>query len=79
MRAPHLHFKVSADGMQPLVTHVFVAGPDAATDSVFGLRDSLVRGFERLDATTATPDGRPVTGTWTRVRFEIVLAEQRDA
>jgi hydroxyquinol 1,2-dioxygenase len=73
MRAPHLHFKVAAPGVQTLITHVFVAG-QTESDSVFGIRDSLVRAFDRHDASTPTPDGRVVTGSWTSVRFDIVLA-----
>ncbi|GAB2477858.1 peptidase associated/transthyretin-like domain-containing protein [Jatrophihabitans fulvus] len=76
MRAPHLHFMVSAPGCATLVTHIFVAGDDLGADSVFGIRQSLVRDFERQPAGTPTPDGRAVDGTWTRVRFDIVLAEE---
>ena len=71
MRAPHLHFMVSADGYQRLVTHIFVAAGD---DSVFGVRDSLVKAFVRQPVATSTPDGRPIEGSWTTVRFDIVLA-----
>jgi hydroxyquinol 1,2-dioxygenase len=72
MRAPHLHFLVSAPGHRTLITHVFVAGESLSGDSVFGVRDSLVRPFVR--STGPTPDGRPVDGGWTRVRFDVVLA-----
>ena len=77
MRAPHLHFMVSAPGCRTLVTHVFVAGGSLGGDSVFGVRDSLVRPFVRSDG--PTPDGRVVDGSWTQVRFDIVLApDDRD-
>ncbi len=73
MRAPHLHFMVTADGHRRVVTHIFVAdGPTA--DSVFGVRASLVKPFERQRAGTPTPDGRALDGPWSRVRFDIVLA-----
>jgi hydroxyquinol 1,2-dioxygenase len=81
MRAPHLHVKASAAGWRTLITHVFVAGDDAASDSVFGLRESLVRDFVRHDAAVEPPDGRPVAGTsptWTRVRFDLVLQPADD-
>ncbi|HTZ45876.1 MAG TPA: dioxygenase [Jatrophihabitans sp.] len=74
MRAPHLHFMVSAGGFRTLVTHIFVAGDDLASDSVFGIRQSLVKPFERQPPGAPTPDGRAVAGSWTRVRFDIVLA-----
>jgi hydroxyquinol 1,2-dioxygenase len=72
MRAPHLHFLVSAPGFRTLVTHIFVAGESFGGDSVFGVRDSLVKPFVR--STGPTPDGRAVEGSWTQVRFDIVLA-----
>jgi protocatechuate 3,4-dioxygenase beta subunit len=75
MRPAHLHFRVSADGFETLVTHIFVAG-DAhlATDAVFGVRNSLVRQFRRSRPGDQPPDGRTVDGTWTRANFDIVLA-----
>jgi hydroxyquinol 1,2-dioxygenase len=75
MRASHLHFMVSAEGQRTLVTHIFVRGDDYLdSDTVFGVKDSLVRDFERQAAGTPAPDGRAVEGTWSRVGFDIVLA-----
>ena len=74
MRAPHLHFMVSADGLRTLITHIFVAGDELAADSVFGVRDSLIKSFEIQAAGDPTPDGRAVDGSWSRARFDIVLA-----
>jgi hydroxyquinol 1,2-dioxygenase len=76
MRTSHLHFMVSAPEKRTLVTHIFVAGCEYLDqDSVFGVKESLVRDFERQPAGTATPDGRDLGNrTWTRVRFDIVLA-----
>ena len=76
MRASHLHFMVSADGMRTLVTHIFVRGDEMLDrDAVFGVRDSLVTDFERQPAGTLAPDGRDLGGRgWSRVRSDIVLA-----
>ena len=76
MRASHLHFLVRAAGLRPLVTHIFVRGDDLLDrDSVFGVRDSLVKDFELQPAGTPTPDGRDLGDReWSRVRFDIVLA-----
>jgi hydroxyquinol 1,2-dioxygenase len=76
MRASHLHFMVSADGKRTLVTHIFVRGdPQLSSDAVFGVKDSLVKEFERQPAGTQAPDGRDLgSRTWSRVRFDIVLA-----
>ncbi len=75
MRASHLHFMVTAPGLRTLVTHIFVEGDELLDrDSVFGVKDSLVKRFDRQPAGTAAPGGREVDGTWSRVRFDIVLA-----
>ncbi|GAA4481872.1 protocatechuate 3,4-dioxygenase subunit beta [Rhodococcus olei] len=76
MRASHLHFMVAAENLRTLVTHIFVAGDDLlARDSVFGVKDSLVKDFVRQPADSPTPGGRDLGGiAWSRVRFDIVLA-----
>jgi hydroxyquinol 1,2-dioxygenase len=78
MRAAHLHFMVQASGYRTLVTHIFVRGDELlASDAVFGVKDSLVRDFDRQSAGAPTPDGRVVAGTWSRTAFDIVLAPAR--
>ncbi|MBJ7289380.1 intradiol ring-cleavage dioxygenase [Williamsia sp.] len=76
MRASHLHFMVTAPGMRRLVTHIFVRGDELLdSDSVFGVKDSLVMDFVEQPTETPTPDGRDLNGsTWARVGFDIVLA-----
>jgi hydroxyquinol 1,2-dioxygenase len=75
LRAAHLHFMVTAPGLRTLVTHIFVRGDELLdADSVFGVKDSLVMDFDEQPAGTPTPDGRAVEGTWSRTRFDIVLA-----
>lgn len=77
MRAPHLHFMVTAPGFRRLITHIFVAGdPWVDNDSVFGVKESLIRPFDRHDAGTPTPDGRQVAGRWTSTSFDIVLRKE---
>ena len=75
MRASHLHFLVSHPGCRTLVTHIFVRGDELLdSDTVFGVKESLVKDFVRQPAGTPTPDGRALDGSWTRTRFDIVLA-----
>lgn len=76
MRAPHLHVMVNAANQRTLVTHIFVAGDDYLTsDAVFSVKDSLAKDFARQPIDTPTPDGRDLGDqTWSRVRFDIVLA-----
>lgn len=79
MRASHLHFMVSAEGYRKLVTHIFVRGDELLdSDTVFGVRPSLVKDFATQAPNAPTPDGRDVSnGAWSRVRFDIRLAPQR--
>lgn len=77
VRAAHLHFMVTAPEKRTLVTHIFVDGDPQLEvgDSVFGVKESLIKKFEEQPADAPTPDGRDVGGqTWTKARFDIVLA-----
>ncbi|MEU9246685.1 intradiol ring-cleavage dioxygenase [Streptomyces shenzhenensis] len=76
MRASHLHFMVSAPALRTLVTHIFVSGDELLdSDSVFGVRESLVKDFHEQPPGTPAPDGRDLGDrSWSRVRFDIVLA-----
>lgn len=75
MRASHLHFMVTAPDTRRLVTHIFVRGGELLDrDTVFGVKESLVKDFVHQPAGTPTPDARPLDRDWARVRFDIVLA-----
>jgi hydroxyquinol 1,2-dioxygenase len=77
VRASHLHFMVTAPGLRTLVTHIFVEGDPQIEigDSVFGVKDSLIKRFEPQPAGTPTPEGRHLGDeAWSRTRFDIVLA-----
>ncbi|EMY36244.1 intradiol ring-cleavage dioxygenase [Arthrobacter crystallopoietes BAB-32] len=77
VRAAHLHFMVTAENLRTLVTHIFVTGDPQLEigDSVFGVKDSLIKDFDQQPAGTPTPDGRDLNGQdWAKARFDIVLA-----
>jgi protocatechuate 3,4-dioxygenase beta subunit len=76
MRASHLHFMVTAPGMRTLVTHIFVSGDELLdSDTVFGVKESLIKDFVEQPSGTPTPDGRDLGDrTWARADFDIVLA-----
>jgi protocatechuate 3,4-dioxygenase beta subunit len=77
MRAPHLHFMVTADGHRRLVTHIFVRGGDFQdSDAVFGVKESLLVDFVENPAGTAAPDGTTPDRSWTSAEFHIVLATE---
>lgn len=75
VRTSHLHFMVSAPGTRTLVTHIFVDGCEyLEKDSVFGVKESLIKDFVPQPSGTPTPDGRDLDGKpWRRVNFDIVL------
>ncbi|MGH8746776.1 MAG: dioxygenase, partial [Burkholderiales bacterium] len=48
MRPGHLHFMISAPGFEKLTTHLFVRGDEFLdSDTVFGVKESLVIDFRR--------------------------------
>ena len=78
MRPAHLHFKVTAPGFRPLVTHIFVAGdPYLDRDAVFGVKESLIVEFTEHPP-GAAPEGRALDEPWSRVAFDMALAPAAD-
>ncbi|OZD06589.1 hydroxyquinol 1,2-dioxygenase [Rhodococcus sp. 06-235-1A] len=76
MRASHLHFMVTAPGKRTLATHIFVQGDKyLETDSVFGVRKSLIVDFIEMPNNSIPPGGREtIASGWTSARFDIVLS-----
>lgn len=76
VRAAHLHFMVTAPGYRTLVTHIFVVGDPQLEigDSVFGVKESLIKTFQEQPAGTPVPDGRQLDEPWSQAQFDIVLA-----
>jgi hydroxyquinol 1,2-dioxygenase len=49
-RAAHLHMIVTAPGFEPVVTHIFTPDcPYLEEDAVFGVKESLIADFKRVD------------------------------
>lgn len=72
-RPAHVHFMIEAPGHEKLVTHVFVAGDRYLdSDSVFGVKDSLIRDFVPHEAGIA-PDGRAMAGAWCTLAYDFRL------
>lgn len=56
-RPAHIHFVVSADGYEPVTTHIFDRTDEyLGSDAVFAVKDSLICDFVRHD----TPEGEAV-------------------
>ena len=66
-------------GYETLVTHIFIDG-DRYLDSdvVFGVKDELIRGLERLKSGT-TPAGHAITGPTALLRYDFVLGPAKTA
>ena len=49
-RPAHMHFLITADGYQKLVTHIFVGGDKhLVSDAVFGVKESLIAPFDKVE------------------------------
>jgi protocatechuate 3,4-dioxygenase beta subunit len=75
MRAPHIHFRLSAPGHATLVTQLFVEGGDYLdSDTVFGVKEAIVVPFPPQPA--PAPDGRDAP--WRRLTYSFRLAAAPD-
>jgi protocatechuate 3,4-dioxygenase beta subunit len=79
MRAPHIHFMISAPGHRTLITQLFVEGGDYLdSDTVFGVKAPIIVPFPVQDA--PAPEGAPTRagagGVWRRLDFTFRLAAQ---
>jgi hydroxyquinol 1,2-dioxygenase len=73
-RPAHLHFRIRAPGFATLVTHIFRNGdPYLDSDTVFGVRSSLIGTFARHDAGVA-PDGSRIAEPFCTLTQDLVLA-----
>jgi hydroxyquinol 1,2-dioxygenase len=72
-RPAHVHFLLTADGYQPLITHLFQEGAEYLdSDVVFGTKEELVVAFEQRQA-GPTPDGGAIDGPWLSAEYDFVL------
>ena len=60
-RPAHIHFVVSADGYEPVTTHIFDRrDPYLESDAVFAVKDSLICDFTRHENGDGKRHRRPV-------------------
>ncbi|MET8764086.1 dioxygenase [Lentzea sp. NPDC004782] len=72
-RPAHVHFLVTADGHEPLITHLFEEGAEYLdSDVVFGTKQELVVAFEPREP-GPTPDGGTSDVPWLEARYDFVL------
>ncbi|RYG75779.1 hydroxyquinol 1,2-dioxygenase, partial [bacterium] len=72
-RPGHIHMIVSAEGFRPVTTHLFVAdSPYLDSDAVFGVKESLITGWEK-HAPGRAPDGTQVDVPWYTCNYDFRL------
>lgn len=75
-RAPHVHFMVSAPGFETVTTHIFdAAGSYLDSDTVFGVKPSLVRALTETEAVVPGRGQAPISCC--RLEFDFALAPER--
>lgn len=73
-RPAHLHFMITADGCEQLVTHVFRKdGNYLDSDAVFGVRPSLIADWLEHEAGSTTPEGQTFDEPFYTLKFDFVL------
>jgi catechol 1,2-dioxygenase len=59
-RPAHIHFMITADGYEPLITALYIAGDSyIESDAVFGAKQSLTVGYHKSRAANGRGDGAP--------------------
>ena len=78
-RPAHLHYIISADGYEPLTTHIFDPDdPYINSDAVFGVKKSLLAEFSKVeDPVAARTVG--LAAPYYDVEFDFVLSRKKDA
>jgi len=75
-RPAHVHFVVSADGYEPVTTHIFDrTDPYLQSDAVFAVKDSLICDFVRHDEPDAEARELGITGPVCRAHFDFRLTQ----
>jgi hydroxyquinol 1,2-dioxygenase len=73
-RPAHIHFVVSAEGYDPVTTHIFDrTDPYLESDAVFAVKDSLIVEFERHEPGRA-PDGTVMEVPFYTAEYDFRLA-----
>ena len=78
-RPAHLHFILKADGFETLTTHIFDPDdPYINSDAVFGVKESLLAEFRRVDDAERARK-LEFDGWFWEVEYDFVLARPEDA
>ncbi|MDQ6433292.1 intradiol ring-cleavage dioxygenase [Mesorhizobium sp. LHD-90] len=78
-RPAHLHFIIKAENFDPLVTHIFDPDdPYINSDAVFGVKESLLAEFKRVDDPARSKE-LGFDGWFWDVEYDFVLAGKGDS
>lgn len=73
-RPAHVHFVVSADGYEPVTTHIFDSiDPYLTSDAVFGVKDSLIVPFKEHASPDEVASKLGIAGPYVTAAFDFVL------
>jgi protocatechuate 3,4-dioxygenase beta subunit len=73
-RPAHVHFAVSAEGFEPVTTHVFDSiDPYLKSDAVFGVKDSLIVDFQEHGTRDAAAEQFGMTPPFVTAEYDFVL------
>jgi protocatechuate 3,4-dioxygenase beta subunit len=79
-RPAHIHFVVSAEGYEPVTTHIFKRGDEYLhSDAVFAVKDSLICDFVRHERAEGEAARLGIEAPYYTVEFDFCLPDRRAA
>ena len=79
-RPAHIHFVVSAEGYEPVTTHIFDRRDEyLGSDAVFAVKDSLICDFARHDRADAEAARLGIDPPWESTHFDFRLKAASEA
>jgi len=79
-RPAHIHFVISADGYEPVTTHIFDrTDPYLASDAVFAVKDSLICDFVRHEKPDPQASRLGIAGPYCTAQFDFRLTPSATA
>jgi hydroxyquinol 1,2-dioxygenase len=79
-RPAHIHFVVSADGYEPVTTHIFDrTDPYLASDAVFAVKDSLICDFARHETQEPEASRLGIAAPYCSAEFDFRLTPSETA
>ena len=77
-RPAHVHFMVTAQGFEHVTTHVFESADKyLLSDTVFGVKDSLITDFVRRETPDELAAGMGIMGPFYRANYDFFLQPAR--